>query len=337
MFATLAVTNNRTGRPPTPATLHRIRATLRTALNAAIRDGLIRDNPARLVELPTPRRPQALVWTEHRVAEWRRTGTRHPVAVWTAAQVADFLGFVEDDRLYAMWWLIALRGLRRGEAAGLRWVDVDLDGAVAGHRPAAHHLRLHHRRRATEDRRQPTHHSPGQDHDHGSCVPTATGRSPNATLPGRPRWSPDTCSPHSPGSRSTPTTSPADSAPLVANSGLPPIRLHDLRHGAASLAHAAGADLKTVQDQLGHTSIVLTADTYTSVLMQMHFKVAEATARLVLTAAAQNPAHRHRKRAANTAPKSAAGPQPAKPGAKGRNRKQHSTRTSRRGTRRTHT
>jgi integrase len=30
----------------------------------------------------------------------------------------------------AMWWLIALRGLRRGEAAGLRWVDVDLDGAV---------------------------------------------------------------------------------------------------------------------------------------------------------------------------------------------------------------
>jgi len=29
-----------------------------------------------------------------------------------------------------MWWLIALRGLRRGEAAGLRWVDVDLDQRV---------------------------------------------------------------------------------------------------------------------------------------------------------------------------------------------------------------
>ncbi|MEU7906287.1 hypothetical protein [Actinoplanes sp. NPDC049118] len=26
-----------------------------------------------------------------------------------------------------LWWLIALRGLRRGEAAGLRWHDVDLD------------------------------------------------------------------------------------------------------------------------------------------------------------------------------------------------------------------
>jgi integrase len=48
---------------------------------------------------------------------------------------------------------------------------------------------------------------------------------------------------------------------LVGRSGLPPVRLHDLRHGAASLAHSAGADLKTVQDQLGHTSIVLTAVT----------------------------------------------------------------------------
>jgi hypothetical protein len=41
MFTVLAGTYNRYGGPPTPATLHRIRATLRAALNAAIRDGLI--------------------------------------------------------------------------------------------------------------------------------------------------------------------------------------------------------------------------------------------------------------------------------------------------------
>ncbi|WP_414637204.1 tyrosine-type recombinase/integrase [Actinophytocola sp.] len=81
---------------------------------------------------------------------------------------------------------------------------------------------------------------------------------------------------------------------LVTRSGLPPVRLHDLRHGAATQAHAAGADLKTVQEQLGHTSIVLTADTYTSVLLDLHFKVAEATARLVLKAAARNPGRRYR-------------------------------------------
>jgi hypothetical protein len=83
---------------------------------------------------------------------------------------------------------------------------------------------------------------------------------------------------------------------LVVDSALPPVRLHDLRHGAASLAHSAGADLKTVQEQLGHTSIVLTADTYTSVLLDHHFKAAEATARLVQVAAARNPAPRNRRR-----------------------------------------
>ena len=42
MFHTLGSTDTGWGRPPAPATLHRIRATLRGALNAAIREGLIR-------------------------------------------------------------------------------------------------------------------------------------------------------------------------------------------------------------------------------------------------------------------------------------------------------
>ncbi len=53
---------------------------------------------------------------------------------------------------------------------------------------------------------------------------------------------------------------------LVTESGLPPVTLHGLRHGAATLA--AGTDLKVVQDQLGHSTITLTADTYTSVLQR---------------------------------------------------------------------
>jgi ribA/ribD-fused uncharacterized protein len=105
---------------------------------------------------------------------------------------------------------------------------------------------------------------------------------------------------------------------LVRQSGLPPVRLHDLRHGAATLAHAAGADLKTVQEQLSHTSIVLTADTYTGVLMTLHFKIAEATARLVLAAAARNPGRRHHTRpqmgpTASAATKGGTGPEPVRP------------------------
>lgn len=72
---------------------------------------------------------------------------------------------------------------------------------------------------------------------------------------------------------------------LTSRAGLPPVGLHALRHGAASLAHQAGADLKTLQDLLGHSSIVVTADTYTSVLSQAQRRCADAAAALVLAAA----------------------------------------------------
>src|SRR6266536_1552446 len=126
-FATVAKQTNRFGQPHTPTTLAHIRTTLRAALNSAIREGLIQDNPARRVELPFRRRPHAPVWTPGRIADWQATGVRPTVAVWTAAQLATFLDSVTEDRLYALWWLVGLRGLRRGEVAGLRWADLDLD------------------------------------------------------------------------------------------------------------------------------------------------------------------------------------------------------------------
>ena len=266
---------------------------LAVGVDAAIREGLLRDNPARYVEVPSPRRPPALVWTAQRVAAWQQTGERPAVAVWTTEQTAMFLGFVASDRLSVMWWLIALRGLRRGEAAGLRWADVDLDAGVAmieqqrianGHlvtvgppktparrrlialdRHTVRLLREHRRRQHAEQ------HTMGEAwQDSGYVFVTEDGAPLHPDFLTR-RF-------HR----------------LVLESGLPPVRLHDLRHGAASLAHCAGVDLKTVQAQLGHSSIVLTADTYTSVLTDLLAYAAEATARLVLAAAARNPGRRHR-------------------------------------------
>lgn len=78
---------------------------------------------------------------------------------------------------------------------------------------------------------------------------------------------------------------------LAAENGLPPIRLHDLRHGAASLALQAGVDLKVVSDQLGHSSIVLTAGTYISVLAALAMQAVEKTARLVARAGQYPRAH----------------------------------------------
>ncbi|WP_425425327.1 tyrosine-type recombinase/integrase [Amycolatopsis saalfeldensis] len=68
---------------------------------------------------------------------------------------------------------------------------------------------------------------------------------------------------------------------LIEKAALPPVRFHDLRHGAATPSLAAGNDLKTVLALLGHASIVLTADTYTSVVPSLSQAGAEATASLV--------------------------------------------------------
>lgn len=129
-FDDIAQTTNGRGQPQSPSCLQHLRTTLRAALNLAVREGLLDANPIRHLELPSYRKPHAQVWTPARVAEWRATGRRPSVAVWTAPHLAAFLDAVTPDRLFALWWLIALRGLRRGEACGLRWTDLDLDHGV---------------------------------------------------------------------------------------------------------------------------------------------------------------------------------------------------------------
>ncbi|WP_283139829.1 tyrosine-type recombinase/integrase [Rhizohabitans arisaemae] len=84
---------------------------------------------------------------------------------------------------------------------------------------------------------------------------------------------------------------------LVHASGLPPIRLHDLRHGTATLALATGSDLRVVQGTLGHGSIVVTSDIHTTVLPEVYHQSAQAIARLVL-ARARKTARKARKAAA---------------------------------------
>ena len=114
-------------RPLSTATIRRVYATLMSALNSAVKCKRIAYNPAAHVELASGRRPRAVVWTDDRVTAWLRTGARPPVAVWTAQQAGAFLDVAAKHRLYPLFHLIAYRGLRRGEAVGLRWEDVDLD------------------------------------------------------------------------------------------------------------------------------------------------------------------------------------------------------------------
>ncbi|MDR7279915.1 tyrosine-type recombinase/integrase [Catenuloplanes atrovinosus] len=293
VFAEIAQTTNAKGLPQSPSALNHLRTTLRAALNLAVREELIESNPARHIEIHGYRRPHAQVWTDGRVEEWQRTGEHPSVAVWTAKQLSTFLEANVEDSLFAFWWLAALRGLRRGELCGLRWAAVDLDRGLlfverqrttagydvvegdpktaAGRRAVAldKHtvaiLRQHRRRQL--DRRDRRHAANMTWADSGYVFTRKDGQPIN------------------------PNYATTRFRKLTERAGLPPVRLHDLRHGAASLAHEAGADLKTLQDLLGHSSIVVTADTYTSVLPDAQRRCADATAALVLAAA-----HHTRKR-----------------------------------------
>jgi integrase len=225
-----------------PRTRLHVRATLRAALNDAITQELITFNPAAHVELDPVRRPKALVWTEERVAGYRKTSERpSPVMVWTATQTGAFLDFVAEDRLHALFDLIALRGLRRGEACGLRWEDVDLrgcsltvaiqlvdnEGEVEESEPRATPetetspvaILRRHRTRQQKAR---------------MAAGTAWVESGRVFTREDGRWiEPDWLSDHF--------------DRLVRLSGLPPIRLHGLRHGAATIALAAGVEMKVVK------------------------------------------------------------------------------------------
>jgi integrase len=68
---------------------------------------------------------------------------------------------------------------------------------------------------------------------------------------------------------------------LAYRAGLPPVRFHDLRHGAASLCKAAGVDTKLISAMLGHSRTSFTDATYVLVFPEVAKAAAEAAAAVV--------------------------------------------------------
>ncbi len=68
---------------------------------------------------------------------------------------------------------------------------------------------------------------------------------------------------------------------LADEAGLPPIRLHDLRHLAATLALLADIDIRVVAEMLGHSDAHVTRDIYQSILDDLAHEAAEAVVKLV--------------------------------------------------------
>ncbi|MEV3853104.1 tyrosine-type recombinase/integrase [Streptomyces sp. NPDC050095] len=261
---------------------HTIKRTLRAALNTAIGQQVIQPfNPAEHVELGAATSAKALVWTAERVRHWERTGEKpSPVMVWTPEQTGVFLDHIATHRLYTLWLLIAFRGLRRGEACGLRWMDVDLTGrsmsvatqlvqsgwAVHEAPPKTDSgLRLVALDGESVDSLGDHQRSQRKEQAHWGTAWKNTGR----------------VFTEEDGGMLHPAKVSLMFARQVEAAGLPPVRLHDLRHGAATLALAAGVDIKIVSEMLGHSDTHITRDLYQSVLDELAREAAEAVVKLV--------------------------------------------------------
>lgn len=291
-------------RPVGASSVQRIRATLRCALGDAQRQGLISTNPAALVKLAPAKRPKGLVWTPDRVERWQAdvdaltsaspgrvsrqrlkkaraaVPTPSKVMVWRPDQLGQFLDHAAEDRLYALWHLYAFRGLRRGEACGLEWPEVDLTGGSI----AIVRQRISIAGVVYED----TPKSDAGERVIALDEETAGVLRAHRLAQRKDRMAAGSGWVDSGKVFSAPDGSPLDPSDisdqfeeLTIGAGLPPIRLHDLRHGAASLMLAAGVSMKVVQETLGHSNIALTANTYTSVYPEVATAAAEATARMV--------------------------------------------------------
>lgn len=259
-----------------------IRRTLRTALNAAIAQQLIVFNPAAHVELEAARRPKPLLWTPERVERWRATGEKPgPVMVWTPAQLGRFLDEAEGERLYSLFHVIGFRGLRRGEAVGQGWEDVDLEGGF-----------LTVSREIVVDGWTPVETVPKTAGSAGTISLDAEtvrvlrewkARQLRERLAAGPRWEETgkVWTTETGGWLHPDTVSKVFRRICARVPDLPPINLRDLRHVAATILHAGGAELHTIKETLRHSTITLTSDTYTSLLPGVDKEAAERAARIV--------------------------------------------------------
>ena len=244
-----------------PKTVRYLHGILRKALADAVRWNLVQRNVADQADAPS------------------RAGAAD-MMTWTAEELGRFLDFVVDDRFYGAWVLAATTGLRRGEVLGLRWSDVDLDSGRLAVRQTlvsvAYETKFStpktkrgrrsvsldattvmalrsHRKRQLEDRM-----AWGSAYQDSGLVVTRE----NGVLVHPDRF-----------------TQMFDKQ--VKNSGLPRIRLHDLRHTHATLALAAGVHPKVVSERLGHATVAFTLDVYSHAVPALQEEAADRIAALI--------------------------------------------------------
>lgn len=202
------------------------------------------------------------------------------MSVWTADHLRTFLASTRDDRLHTLWLTMATTGVRRGEALGLRWGDIDLDASRASIRrsltSAAGKLTFAEPKTAKSRR--------------SIALDPATIAALRAhrmrQLQERLAWAGayddnDLVFAREDGSPLRPDSASRRFIELSKAAGVPRIRVHDLRHTYATLALAAGVHPKIVSERLGHSSVAFTLDVYSHVVPALEEEAASLVARLI--------------------------------------------------------
>jgi integrase len=220
-------------------TVRHVHQLVRTALADAVRWGMVARNVAEAADPPAVRRPE--------------------MHVWSPDEVGRFLASVDDDRLTALWLLLATTGLRRSEAVGLPWTALDLAAGrlavVQTATKAGPRIVVDQATKSARSRR-----TIALDAGTVATLKAHRARQLAERLAAGPAWSETgLVFVRQDGTGLDPVWVTRRFLWLAADTGLPRIRLHDVRHSWATAALGAGVPLKVVGERLGHASVIITA------------------------------------------------------------------------------
>lgn len=243
----------RTKRPLSDRTLQYLHAVLRLALEQARRDELVTRNVATLVAAP-------------RVS-------REEIRPLTIVEAKALFAAAVTDRLRPLWLVLVSLGLRRGEALALRWDDIDLETGVVQIRRSLQRVRgkLLTVEPKTERSRR------------ALPLPAVLvevlrehRRSQVAERLAAPAWvDPELVFTTHVGTPLEPRNVLRSFHALCRRAGVREVRIHDLRHAAASFLLLQGVDMRVVMGTLGHSRQATTSDLYTHLLEPVQRDAAE--------------------------------------------------------------